>query len=142
MQSVGGRLGTTQSQDFLLLGALALAGYVLYNLVQGVKASANVVGAVAQGLTSTGAALGSGLYSLFGPSDAQIMGTTEDLIVSFPDGSHAVPAQNINPDGTFSWTGYPPGSLPATTYQLVKDANSHWYATIPDFGVTNTTGWT
>lgn len=141
MQSVGSRLGTTQTQDFVLLGALALGAYVLYNLVQGVKASANVIGAAAQGLTSTGAALGSGLYALFGPSDAQVLGTMKFLTVTFPDGGHAVPADSVNADGTFIWTGYPAGSQSPATYQLVKDANNRWFATMPDFGVTNTTGW-
>lgn len=141
MQSVGSRLGTSQTQDFVLLGAIALAAYVLYNLVSGVKALAPGVAAAANALTSTGAAIGSGLYSLFGPSDAQILGETTFLTVAFPDGSHAVPASTVNSDGTFSWTGYPAGSQPPATYQLVKDANGHWFATMPDFGVTNTTGW-
>ena len=146
MRSVGNRLGTTQTQDFVLLGAIALLGYVVYNIVSGVKAGAQAVGAgaqaVANALTSTGNAIGSGLYSLFGPTDAQALGETVFLTVSFPDGRHAVPSGTINPDGTFAWSGYPAGSQPVNTYQLVKDANGAWYATInTDFGVTNPTEW-
>lgn len=142
MQSLGSRLGTTQTQDFVLLGGMVLVGYVLYNLILGIKTAGAGVVAAGKALTSVGDALGSGLYTLFGPSDAQILGETVYLTVAFPDGRHAVPSSSVNPDGTFTWTGYPPGSMSPVTYQLVKDASNQWYATVnTDFGVTNTTGW-
>lgn len=142
MRSLGSHLGTTQTQDFVLLGAIALLGYVIYNAIAGVKAVGSGVVAAGKALTSVGDALGSGLYTLFGPSDAQILGETTFLTVAFPDGGHAVPASSINPDGTFTWTGYPAGTQQPITYQLVKDANNRWYATVnTDFGVTNPGGW-
>lgn len=146
MSSIGERLGTSKTQDFVLLGAIALVGYVIYNLVTAAKAGVAAVGAGAQAvssaLTSTGNAIGSGLYSLFGPSDAQTLGETTFLTVSFPDGKHAVPSSAVNPDGSFIWTGYPSGTQQPVTYQLVKDASNQWYATLnTDFGVTNPGGW-
>lgn len=146
MRSVGGALGTTRTQDFVLLGAIALLGYVIYNIVTGIKTGAAAIGAgaaaVGSALTTTGNALGSGLYALFGPSDAQILGNMVYLTVTFPDGRHAVPANTVNSDGTFTWTGYPSGTANPVTYQLVKDTNGNWFATVnTDFGVTNTASW-
>jgi len=51
------------------------------------------------------------------------------LLVNFSDGTrHAVPANTVDQDGFFIWTGYPPGSQPDTGMQLMKDANGAWYA--------------
>lgn len=134
--SLGSVLGTSQTQDYVLLAALAVVGYVIYQAVQGIKTVAGGVGsaaaAVSAGFTATGNAIGSGLYSLFGPSDAQALGSMTYLMVNFPDGNrHAVPGNSIGPTGLFQWTGYPPGSQPLLTLQLVKDSSGAWYATAP-----------
>lgn len=136
--SLGGRLGTTQTQDYVLLALLALGGYVIYQIVQGVKATGAAVGAAASAVgrgvqtayTTTTDALGSGLYSLFGPDDAKALGSMTYLMVNFPDGlRHSVPANTVNASGLFTWTGYPPGSQPPIVLTLMKDANGAWYAT-------------
>lgn len=137
MRSVGSHLGTTNTQDFVLLGIVALAGYVIYNLVQGVKTAADEVGTAASAVgrvaatayTSTVDAVASGLYALFGPAD---VGTSMYFTTAFPDGSHhAVPSNIVDSDGIFNWTGYPAGSEPPVTLRLVKDSSGHWFATTP-----------
>jgi hypothetical protein len=135
--SVGSLLGTSRTQDYVLLAVLAVVGYVVYQAVQGVKTVAGAAGtaaaAVSAGFTATGNALGSGLYALFGPSDAQALGSMTYLMVNFPDGArHAVPGNTVGPTGLFQWTGYPPGSAALLTLQLMKDtAAGAWYATAP-----------
>lgn len=147
MASIGERLGTSQTQDFVLLGALAVGFYVIVQLVQGLKLAGHAVGvagqAVATAYTSTVDALSSGLYSLFGPDDAKALGAMDYLIVAFPDGQkHAVPANTVTSTGLFQWTGFPAGSQTAQPLQLVKDSSGAWYATDDtDFGVTNPAQW-
>lgn len=146
MASVGERMGTSQTQDFVLLGALALGFYVLYQIVQAAKLTGKAVAtagqAVADAYTSTRDALTEDLYILFGPDDSKALGNMAYLMVNFPDGRHAVPANTITDTGLFQWTGYPAGSQPTRVLQLVKDNAGAWYATEDtDFGVTNPQGW-
>jgi hypothetical protein len=142
-RSVGESLGTSQTQDFVLLAGLGVAFYVIYQLVQGVKTTAHVVGAaadlVAEAYTTTRDALTTDLYILFGPDDEKALGALDYLLVNFPDGQrHAVPGTTITPTGLFVWAGFPPGSQPSITLQLVKDKSGAWYATYddPNFGAT------
>ncbi len=52
--SVGSRLGTSYTQDILLIGVLGLAAYVVYNLVQGVKKTADVAAGIAAAAAAAG----------------------------------------------------------------------------------------
>lgn len=52
--SVGKRLGTTQTQDFVLLGALGLAAYIVYNLIKGVKTTVGVATSAVQAIGAAG----------------------------------------------------------------------------------------
>jgi hypothetical protein len=133
--SVGDRLGTSSTQDYVLLAALALGGYVLYKVFGAVSATVHAAGdaavAVGKGVstayTATVNAVGSGLYTLFGPED---IGSSTYFLVNFPNGSrHAVPGKMVSSAGLFTWTGYPAGSEPPIVLTLVKDAQKQWYAT-------------
>jgi len=146
MASVGERLGTSQTQDFVLLGMMALGFYVIYQIVQGIKTTTHAVGAaaglVADAYTATRDALADDLFILFGPDDSKALGSMAYLVVNFPDGRHAVPADTVTDTGLFRWTGYPSGSQPERTLQLVKDRSGAWYATDDtDFGVTSPGQW-
>lgn len=136
--SLGSRLGTSSTQDYVLLGVVALVGYVLYEVVKGIRATGAAVGAAvgaathaaASAYTDTTSALGSGLYSLFGPDDKKLLGSMSYFLVNFPDGTrHAVPNNSVNASGMFTWTGYPPNSQPDLVLTLVKDNQGAWYAT-------------
>lgn len=131
-------MGTSATQDYVLLAALAVAGYLVYQLVKGIKATGAAIGgaagaiggAVSTAYSTTTDALGSGLYKIFGPDDAKALGSMTYFMVNFPDGlRHAVPANTVNASGLFTWTGYPPGSQPSIILTLVKDNSGAWYAT-------------
>lgn len=130
--SVGQHLGTSKTQDYVLLAGLALVGYVLYKVFGAVSTVASGVGsavsAVGGALTNTGEAIGSGLYDLVHPNE---LGSMDYLVVSFPDGKHAVPADSVNANGLFTWTGYPAGSQSPQVLTLVKDKATppNYYAT-------------
>lgn len=132
--SVGNRMGTSSTQDMVLLAVLAVGAYVLYKVFGAVSAVGSgisaVAGAAKEGYTATVDAVSSGLYAVFGPNDAKALGSMDFLLVNFPDGSrHAVPADSVTGTGLFTWTGYPAGSQPGITLQLVKDKSGSWYAT-------------
>jgi hypothetical protein len=122
-------------EDVMLVVGLAAGGYALYKLFSVASSAAGAVGsavsavgaAASNAYQSTVSAVGSGLFSLFGPSD---VGTNMYYTVAFPDQSHhAVPSNTVDADGNFVWTGYPPGSTPAITLTLVKDSMGNWWAT-------------
>lgn len=124
-----------KTEDMIKLAALAAAGYVVYRLLSAASsaaaAAAGAVGAAASAVNSayqtTVAAVGSGLYAVFGPTDKS---ASMYYIVNFPDGNrHAVPSNTVDSSGNFLWTGYPPGSSGAITLTLVKDSAGAWYAT-------------
>jgi hypothetical protein len=146
MASLGSQFGTSKTQDYVLLAGIAFVGYIVYQVVQGVKqipkAATAAAAAVKAAYTSTVDATANDLYILFGPDDAAALGSWIYLTVTFPDGRHAVPGNSVNADGSFVWTGYPPGTQAPITLQLVKDQQGNWYATDPtDFGVTNPGSW-
>lgn len=77
----------------LVLGALAVGGYLVYRTI-------NKVG---DSLATFGGAIGSGLYDLFHKNQA---GEQLHYTVKFPDGSqHAVPSGTVSADGIFSYGG-------------------------------------
>jgi hypothetical protein len=119
-----------KTESIITVGVLAGAAYLLYQLLQGTsKAVSTVTGAASTGYNAAVNAVSSGLYALFGPNDAKALGSMQYLLVNFSDGTrHAVPANTVDQDGFFIWTGYPPGSQPDTGMQLMKDANGAWYA--------------
>lgn len=139
MDSVGARLGTSQTQDYVLLAALALGAYVLYKVFSAASAvagaasaGAKAVGqAVSSAYTNTVDAVSSGLYAAFGPAD---VGTSVYFLVNFPNGArHAVPSNTVDGSGNFTWTGYPPGSQQPIQLTLVKDQTGAWFATSNTF---------
>lgn len=136
--SVGDRLGTTQTQDVVLILALGLGAYLVYKIFGIASAVAHATGAAASAVvdaagnayTTTVSALGSGLYTLFGPDDAQALGSMTYLMVTFPNGGrHAIPANTVSSAGLFNWSGYPAGSERSTVLTLVKDQTGKWFAT-------------
>lgn len=52
--SIGAKLGTTRTQDIVLLGALGLAAYVVYNLITGVKKTADMAASIAHAAAMAG----------------------------------------------------------------------------------------
>lgn len=108
-------------KDILILGGI---GYGIYLILQiSNKAPKAVATAYNTAVNWT-----SDLFtSWFGPDE---VGTNTYHLVTFQDdGSrHAVGANVVNTNGQFTWTGYPPGSQDATTYQLGKDSDGNWVA--------------
>jgi len=105
--------------------AIGAGAVVIYKAFQGIAA----VGSV---LTSTGSAIGSGLYDFLHPNE---MGETTFFLVIFPDGvRHAVPSKSISPNGVFRNANlsltYAGDGL---TYQIVrkKDEPNKLYAVRP-----------
>ncbi len=90
LPSAGSLLGTSKTQDFVLLGVLALAGYIVWQVVQGVKATAGLAGAAgsaivkgAQTVTApVAAALASAWNAMTATSSMPVLGN-----VLFPDGT-------------------------------------------------------
>lgn len=86
MPSIGQRLGTTDTQNYVLLGALALLGYVVYQAIKGVKTGAAVVGSAASALKSVTGAVAGELakewYDMKPTLNSALQGS-----VLFPDGS-------------------------------------------------------
>lgn len=79
-----------------VLGGLFLA----YKVVSGVV---TVAGAGAKALTSTGEAIGSGLYDMFHKDP---VGDATYYIVQFPDGQrHQVPSRSVDSSGLFKNSG-------------------------------------
>ena len=50
MRKVGDYLGTTQTQDWVLLGLIVLAGYVVFEVVKGVRATGQAAAAAGTAL--------------------------------------------------------------------------------------------
>lgn len=90
--SVGSRLGTSQTQDYVLLGLIALGAYVVYQLVQGVKATTQAVGTAAQavyhGARTLSAPVATALASAWSSMSPSLLSTmTVQGNVLWPDGS-------------------------------------------------------
>ena len=88
MDSIGSRLGTTQTQDYVLLGVIGLALYVLYNVVSGVKATAAGVGAAYKGAQALAAPVANALAQAWlsmSPSYNSSMAVSGNVL--WPDGT-------------------------------------------------------
>lgn len=136
--SFGSRMGTSQTQDLVLLAGIGLGGYVLYKIFSAFSAVARGAGAAASAVASATAAgynsvrdaVANGLFAVWGPAD--VSGPSIYYNVTFPDGSnHAVDPTMIYGAGYFDWSGAPAGSQAVYTYQLIKDNNGFWYAIDP-----------
>ena len=146
MASIGQRLGTSQTQDFVLLGALALAGYVVYNLISGVKKTADVAAAIAHAAAQAGQAVNDSVVSSLAkvytaatlPPNIVPTGT-----VRLPNGAllaaAQLPGMTFDPGSNsagFTWLG--------TEYILTPgqyDAQGNLLATeMPDFGLIDASG--
>lgn len=120
--NVSDRMGTSQTQDLVLLGALAVGFYVIYQIVQGVKQTAHVVqtvtAPVADGIAKAWIAM-EGLGG--GGSAMQPLGN-----VLFPDGTYTPIARlKVKSDTLGNVYVYQQGRL----FQLQpSDINGDWPA--------------
>lgn len=157
-ESLGSRLGTSQTQDLVLLAGLGLAAYVLYKIFGAAQT-------VAQGA----AAVGQGAANIYNQT-SELLDTSPDpnaatwaswydptqrsvfvFVLTFPDGSHGVVwGSSVQPDGTFTSSGNlyrigndKSGGLRAYDYSPVLGDGAPAITTpLPtDFGVTNTQSW-
>lgn len=88
--SLGERMGTTQTQDLILLGVLVIGGYLVYELIQGVKATTTALGTAATSLykgaqtvtAPVATALANAWMAMQPASGMSVLGN-----VIFPDGS-------------------------------------------------------
>lgn len=109
----------------LWLGAGGVLAYLLYRKASAaVSAVTGAAGAAYGGAVNT---VSDTLSNFFGPSPTAATATF--YIVIFPDGTrNAVPANTVDAQGNFNWTGYPPGSLPAQSYQIFVGSDGTKYA--------------
>lgn len=107
--SVGGRLGTSQTQDLVLLAALGLGAYVIYTVVSGVKKLGAPLVDAAAAAGQMGAQSGELLDSMSDPTGQTFVGwydpATRSVLfywLTFPDGNHhLVWGSSVLPDGSF-----------------------------------------
>lgn len=129
-------LGTSKTEDVLLIAALAVAGYVVYQLVQGVKATAGAIGAA-------GSAAYSGARTVTAPVASALAAAYEAMTfapaigvagnVLFPDGTMTpLSSLPIKQDTLGNVYVNPPPSY--TLWQLQpSDAQGNW----PAFQITD-----
>lgn len=111
-------------KDLIKLALAAAGAYVVYKAVT--SGVAKVGGAVASGYNAAVNWTSDMFTSWFGPD---VTGSSVYHIVTFNDGArHAIGAAMVNSSGQFDWTGFPPGSQAAVTYQLGKDSSGNWVA--------------
>lgn len=154
--SVGDRLGTSATQDYVLLGVLGLAAYIVYQLIQGVRATGAAVGAVYSGAKTVTAPVASALAKAW---SAMTLAPSPMVLgnVLFPDGSR-VPLSSLTVKQDSLGNVYVASPDNGLLLQLQpSNANGDWPAvqiTDPsqigtamssdpdlDFGVTNSQGW-
>jgi len=105
-----------KTRDILLLAGLAGAVYWL---------ASRGIAQVSKALTSTGEAIGSGLFDFFHPHQA---GELLYYSVTFPNGDrHAIASGNVDSNGLFRFA-LPP--MVEQTWQMIVDANGNKYATV------------
>lgn len=112
MANIGEKLGTTHTQDYVLLGFLALGGYVLYNVFSGVKTLGKGIAAAGAEVADIGAQTGEFFDTMQDPSAqtwAQWYDPTQRsvfvYVLTFPDGNHhLVWGHDVQADGTFTFS--------------------------------------
>lgn len=145
--SIGSRLGTTTTQDIVLLGALAVGAYVVYNLIQGVKKTADTAASIVNSAAAAGQqvndAVVNGLAKLYTaatlPPNIQPTGS-----VRLPSGA-VVPASQIGQLVFDSSQNMAYFSYLGVSYEIAPqqwDAQGNLIAQeVPDMGLTaNATG--
>jgi|HubBroStandDraft_2_1064218.scaffolds.fasta_scaffold71702_4 hypothetical protein len=109
-----------RNTNLLLIGAGVAAVYLLYKKV---GAAAQAAGAA---YTDTVNKTSDVLSWLFGPA---VTLPNVFYTVVFEDGSsHAVPANTVDANGNFTWTGYPAGSQQPQQLQLLVSNDGTKYA--------------
>jgi hypothetical protein len=99
-----------KTRDWLLLLAVAGGAWWLYK-------KASLIPAV---LTSTGEAIGGGLYDWFHPAD----GAQEtDYYVQFSNGAFYIPSNTVDTNGLFTFRG--------AQFRIVNDAQGMHHAVAP-----------
>lgn len=100
-------------KDIAIVGALAVGGYYAYKLVTKVPEAYNAA------VQKTSDAL----WTLFGPSDKQVIGETTFYIVHFSNGNHAIPASTVDSAGRFTYRG---AQFVMKDKILPTGAREHW----------------
>lgn len=145
--SVGGRLGTSQTQDLVLLAALGVGAYVLYNVFAGIKKTAAAADAIVQAAAAAGQQVQDSVVA--GLAKIYTAATLPPAII--PTGSVRLPngaviaASQINQLTFDSSQNAAFFSYMGIDYQIAPqhwDAQGNLIATeVIDFGVTQTGGW-
>lgn len=107
--SVGQRLGTSPSQDYVLLGLLAIGGYVLYKVFSGVEKIASGAAAAGAQVADVYDQASEVFDTTPDPSAATWVGWYDPTqrsvfvyVLTFPDGSHGIVwGHDVQSDGTF-----------------------------------------
>lgn len=139
--SVGTRLGTSSTQDLVLLGLLGLGAYIAYNIIQGVKKTAKTATDIANAAAAAGQqvqdSVATSLAKLY-VAAALPSAITPTGAIRLPNGA-LIPASQIgrltfDPSqnvGLFNYMGI--------DYQITPqqwDSQGNLIATeVPDFGV-------
>jgi Na+/phosphate symporter len=103
-----------KKSNLVLIGVGAVVAYLLYaKATAAAKAAAAAAGQAYTGSVNT---VSDALSSIFG-SAVTLPGTFYTAV--FEDGtSHAIPANTVDANGNFTWTGYPAGSQLPQALQL------------------------
>lgn len=149
--SLGKHLGTSRSQDFVLLAALALGGYIVYQIVQGVKKTSETIGAAVDQFNQLATTAGESATSAIAKVYAA---------ATLPPPIHPTGSVNLQPSGLILPTAQiSPMVFDASDNQAyfvyqnalysvapgAVDAQGNYLAQIvpdmPDWGNTTQTGW-
>lgn len=126
--NVGERMGTTTTQDIVLLGTLTLGAYLVYNIIQGFKKTAQFGQDIYKGLQTATMPISDAIAAawihmtgLSGGSSMKLLGN-----VLFPDGTYTPIGQlTVKSDALGNVYVYQQGRL----FQLQpSDINGDWPA--------------
>lgn len=147
MKSAGSFLGTTRTQDIVLLGALGLAAYVVYTIVAGVKKTADV----AQSIVDAAGAAGQQVEDSVATGLAKIYTAATLPPAMVPTGAVRLPNGAVVPSSQIAHLTFDSSQNLAFFNYMGIDyqiAPQQWdtqgnliAAEVPDFGLTNTGGW-
>lgn len=125
--------------QLLQLAAIGAGVYVVYKLVQQLgkvgQTGQSIYNQTAELLDTTPDPTNQTFASWYDPTQRIVF----VYYLTFPDGNqHLVSASNVQSDGTFNYSD-------GNTYRIGNDKSgglrAYAYNYSPDFGVTNTTGW-